>query len=118
MSEQNESNLDLTKLGPMADPVKADRSRKEKDLIAAQRVVDAKAVMSTPSGRRFIWALLEDLGWGVVRFHGEDTHRTALWIGNMKAAHELMGYLREHCLDLVRVMEDEAINERKRNRSR
>ena len=61
---------------------------------------DLKAVMCIPSGRRFVWSLLDNAQVFQTAFAGEQTHYTAFNEGKKYQGTLLFAQLQEVCPDL------------------
>jgi len=97
---------EITQIGPLGDEAKVNKRRKDVDLMKEQEVSDLQSVMSTPTGRRMFAWILKETEFGSVAFYETD-RITAFMLGQQNVGHKLMSQAREHCLDMVRLMEDE-----------
>ena len=78
-----------------------------------QEIDDVKAVMSSVSGRAFIWRLLERGGVFRCSYVGGDSHATTFNEGIRSSALATMSDVMEACPDLYQIMTTEA-QQRKR----
>jgi hypothetical protein len=97
---------DITEIGPLGDEAKVNKRRKAVDLAKEQEQADIIAVMSTPHGRSFVAWLLREGEAGSVSFYETD-RITAFMLGQQNMANKVIAKAREHCLQLLRLMEDE-----------
>lgn len=96
---------DHENVGPAADPKavrKREKDAKRRDQIAAD---DLRAVMGTPQGRRFVWALLTDARVYSTSFrHGEPVESAVFREGERNAGLKLLDRLHRTCADLYSLM--------------
>lgn len=98
--------VEMTRTGEAADERKVGTLRDREKLAAAQLAADLKAVMSSPAGRRLMGRIVKECGVGYIAFRDTD-RTTAFALGCQNTGHWIVSLLREHCLDLMRRMEDE-----------
>jgi hypothetical protein len=103
MKDENEDK----KLGEAGDPVKVERQREKGKRRDAVDALHFKRQMSTPQGRAFVALMLKQCRVGQVAFVEGSARTTDFILGHQNVGHWLLAQLREHCLPLVRLMEDE-----------
>jgi len=114
MSEKVEPLNEVTKIGELGDEAKVGKMRDKDALAIEQEEHDIKAVMQTSEGRRFVATIIKDCGVGDIAYR-ESGRLTAFALGQQNFGHMLVAKLRTYCLELMRLMEDEDRDERKRN---
>jgi len=114
MSERSDGLPDITKVGPLADEKKSKKSRDRRDLATLQFSTDLKAVMSSPAGRRLMLAILGYTRVDQLAFRGTDRD-TCHALGVQITGEWLRAQMKVHCMDLMRLMEDEEIADERNN---
>ena len=102
MSERKEK----PELGETADESRVATRREKDKLKLAQEQADTLKVMETAYGRRFVAQILRDARVGEVAWFDND-RLTSFVLGHQNVGHQLAARLREFCLPMVRLMEDE-----------
>jgi hypothetical protein len=100
------------KRGHLGDEAAQERLRQREKMRGRQRTDDARAVMATPPGRRFVYDLLHArCGWGGETFTGNS--QTFHLEGMRAVGVRLVADLQEWCPDDYVRMVAQAIEERK-----
>lgn len=66
-------------------------------LARGQELEDVRHVMSSASGRRFAYRLIERAGNDLTAFHGEETHKTAFALGGKEFGTFIKAEVNEAC---------------------
>lgn len=85
-----------------------EQTERKRKSAAEQHIADTRWVMSTPAGRRVMWALLGDLGLYRTPYAGEHTNAANFNMGQHSAALRLNAQLIETAPDEYDLMAREA----------
>jgi len=99
---------EITRIGPLGDDEEVNKRRKDVDLMKEQEASDLRSILTQDAGRRLFAWILKQTEFGSVAFYETD-RLTSFMLGQQNVGHKLMAQARAHCLDMVRLMEDEEI---------
>jgi len=114
MIEQQDGIEDVTKVGTLADEKKSKKSRDRQEMARLQLASDLKLVMNAPAGRRLMRAIIGYTRIDQLAFRGTDRD-TCHALGVQITGEWLRAQMKVHCLDLMRLMEDEEIADERNN---